>query len=152
MTAREVLEGLTVLARSNMWDYVGTHGRLLSVAQLTREHAAAIQELTTETRMEGGGDDPVPVERVKLRLYDKRAALVDLGKHHVLFAEKHVHEVGGVAERLTAALERIGDNQPHTDKVRPHRDPPRRGHLRKQAASPTDERKRGTRRRSRFTA
>lgn len=132
MTATEVLEGLTVLARSNMQDYVGAHGQVLDVGQLTRQHAAAIHELTSDTYMDGGGDDAREVKRVKLRLYDKRAALVDLGKHHALFTEKHVHEFGGVAERLAAALERIGDHAPNAE-IRPDRDAHRGRHPRKAA-------------------
>lgn len=91
MTAKEVLEGLSVLARSNMQDYVGALGQVLDVGQLTREHAAAVHELTIDTYMEGHGDDAEPVKRVKLKLYDKRAALVDLGRHHGLFKDKLEH-------------------------------------------------------------
>jgi phage terminase small subunit len=79
MDRRETLQGLTMLARSNMQDYIGAHGQLLDISQLTREHAAAIHELITETYVEGHGEDAEPVKRVKLKLYDKRAALVDIG-------------------------------------------------------------------------
>jgi phage terminase small subunit len=156
MTAQEALVELTRLARANMQDYmrVGPDGDpVLDYSKLTRDQAAALQEVTVDTYTDGRGDDAREVKRVKFKLADKLRALELIGKHHALFTEKHLHEFrGSVAERLTAALARIGDNQPHVDKVRPHRDPPRRGHLRKQAASPTDERKPGTRRRSRFTA
>jgi phage terminase small subunit len=156
MTAQEALVELTKLARANMQDYmhVGPDGDpVLDYSKLTRDQAAALQEVTVDTYTDGRGDDAREVKKVKFKLADKLRALELIGKHYALFTEKHLHEFrGGVAERLTAALARIGDNQPHADKVRPHRDPPRRGHLRKQAASPTDERKRGTRRRSRFIA
>jgi phage terminase small subunit len=154
MTASEALEQLTRLARANMQDYmrIGPDGDpVLDYSKLTRDQAAALQEVTVDTYTDGRGDDAREVKKVKFRLADKLRALELLGKHHALFTERHVHEHGDVAERLTTALARIGDNQPHADKVRPHRDPARRRHLRKQAASPTDERKPGARPRSRST-
>jgi phage terminase small subunit len=95
MGAREVLERLTVLGRSNMQDYVGAHGQLLNVSQLTREHAAAIQEYTVEQSSD-------EVMRTKLKLYDKRAALVDLGRHYKLFTDKQELDVGETLEKLIA--------------------------------------------------
>jgi phage terminase small subunit len=83
LTTREVLEGLSRLAVSNMQDYVGAHGQLLDMSQLTREHAAALQEVTIDTYMDGARE----VKRVKFKLYDKRAALVDLGRHYKLFTD-----------------------------------------------------------------
>ena len=48
----------------------------------------------------------------------KRAALVDLGKHHGLFEDKLKVEVTGIAERIARARERLEHG-----KERPHRDP-----------------------------
>jgi phage terminase small subunit len=45
-TARQVLEELTRIGLANMRDYVGSHGQLADVSQLTREQTAAIQEIT----------------------------------------------------------------------------------------------------------
>lgn len=84
LTAQQVLEGLSRLAGSNMADYVGAHGQFLDVAQLTRDQAAAVQEVTIETRTQ----DDTLVTRTKLKLYDKRAALTDLGRHYGLFKDK----------------------------------------------------------------
>ncbi len=50
---------------------------------LTR--AAALQEVTVEDFTEGRGEDKRDVRRVKFKLYDKRAALVDLGRHLGMF-------------------------------------------------------------------
>lgn len=138
MSANEVLEELSKLARSNMLDYIGNSGQLLDLSQLTREHAAAVQEVTTQTYTERNGEDSEPVKRVKFKLYDKRAALVDLGKHHVLFTEKHVHEFGGVAERLAAALERIGDR----DAEAPHEGKPKRVQARRKGSKSNPSRRR----------
>jgi len=105
MDRRETLQGLTLLARSNMLDYVGAHGQLLDISQLTREHGAAIHEVTYDTYMDGGGEEAREVKRVKLKLYDKRAALVDLGRHHGLFTDKHEVKVD-IGSRLDAAIKR----------------------------------------------
>lgn len=90
-TAQQVLEELTKIGLANMQDFVGAQGQLLGVDQLTREHAAAIQEYTVDTYVEGHGEDAQPVKKTKLKLADKRAALVDLGRHHKLFTDKTEH-------------------------------------------------------------
>jgi phage terminase small subunit len=87
-TARQVLEELTRIGLANMRDYVGAHGQLLDVSQLTRDHTAAIQEITVDTYMDGSGENAREVKRVKVKLGDKRAALVALGRHHKLFTDK----------------------------------------------------------------
>jgi phage terminase small subunit len=63
---------------------------------LTRVQAAALQEVTVEDYVDGRGDDgrgdgARDVKRVKFRLGDKRAALVDLGRHLGMFVNKHQH-------------------------------------------------------------
>jgi phage terminase small subunit len=120
MSQQEVLEELTKLARSNMQDYVGEDGITLGVQEVTREQAAAIHEYIVEHYTDGHGDDAREVKKIKFKLSDKLRALELLGKHYALFTERHVHELGGVAERLAAALARIGEQA--NDNVRP---PPR---------------------------
>ena len=47
------------------------------------------------------------------KLADKRAALVELGKHHKLFVERVEHDATiGIADRLEAALKRVGGEEP----------------------------------------
>jgi phage terminase small subunit len=147
MTAQEVLEALTKLARANMRDYmcVGPDGDpVLDYSKLTRDQAAALQEVTVDTYTDGRGDDAREVKRVKFKLADKLRALELIGKHYALFTEKHLVEFGGVAERLAAALARAEGRD--NDNARPNREPRRAAQTRKEAASRTDER--GTRRRS----
>lgn len=94
MTANEVLLGLSNLARANMQDYmrVGPSGEpVLDFGALTRDQAAALQEVTVEEFTDGHGDDARPVRKVKFKLADKRAALNDLGRHHGLFKDKVEH-------------------------------------------------------------
>jgi phage terminase small subunit len=118
MTAQAVLEELTKLALANMQKYVGEDGITLGVQEVTREQAAAIQEYIVEHYVEGQGEQAKQVKKIKLKLADKLRALELPGKHHALFTERHVHELG-TAERLAAALERIGE--PANDSLRPDR-------------------------------
>jgi phage terminase small subunit len=86
-----------------MRDYVGQHGQLVDVSQLTREQTAAIQEVTVDTYVDGSGENAREVKRVKFKLADKRAALVDLGRHHRLFTDKFEHggKDGPIEGRIT---------------------------------------------------
>jgi phage terminase small subunit len=147
MTAQEALEELTRIARANMQDYmrIGPDGDpVLDYSKLTRDQAAALQEVTVDTYTDGRGDDAREVKRIKFKLADKLRALELIGKHNALFTEKHLVEFGGVAERLAAALARAEGRA--NDNARPNREPRRAVRTRKEAASRTDER--GTRRRS----
>ena len=74
-----------------MQDYVGEDDVTVPVAALTRDQAAAIQECTVEHYTEGSGASARQVKRIKFKLADKRAALVDLGRHHKLFTDKFEH-------------------------------------------------------------
>lgn len=95
LTQQRVLEELGKLALSNMLDYVavGPDGdAYVSLKNLTREQAAAIQEITVEDFKDGRGDEARDVRRVRFKLADKRAALVDIGKHFGMFVDRK--EVG----------------------------------------------------------
>jgi hypothetical protein len=96
MDLQEVLAELSKLGRANMQDFVvggdDTADVIESLQALPREHAAAIQELTIDTYMEGKGDDAREVKRVKLKLHDKRGSLAELRRH--LEPVKHEHSGG----------------------------------------------------------
>lgn len=90
MCAAEVLEELSKLGRANMQDFmtVGADGDpSLNWKDLTREQAAALQEVTVEDFIDGRSDKR-QVRRVKFKLAPKTNALELLGKHHGLLAEK----------------------------------------------------------------
>ncbi len=92
ITADKVVEELAKIGFSNMMDYirVGPEGdAYVDLSALNRDKAAAIQEVTVEDFTDGRGEDSRDVRRVKFKLADKRAALVDLGKHLGLFVERH---------------------------------------------------------------
>ncbi len=52
----------------------------LDFASLTEDQKGALQELTVEEFTDGRGADARPVRRVKFKLYDRRAALMDLAR------------------------------------------------------------------------
>ena len=110
VSVESVLRELSLLGFSNMQDYMraGSNGDpYLDFSGLTREQAAALTEVTVEDFTEGRGENKRDVRRVKFKLADKRAALVDLGKHLGMFKELHEHDVTG---DLATFMQRIADN------------------------------------------
>lgn len=118
ITADMVLAELAKLGFSNMADYMraGPNGHpYLDFSKLTRDQAAALVEVTVEDLTDGRGEDAREVRRVKFKLADKRAALVDIGKHLGMFAQRVEHtgkdgapiEVQHNSRDLAKALARI---------------------------------------------
>ena len=101
VSKERVLSELARLAFSNMMDYirVGPDGQpYCDFSALDRDQAAAIVqvnvEMTTATEVNEAGDRvPVQIRKATFRLADKRAALVDLGKHVGLFKEQVEHTI-----------------------------------------------------------
>jgi len=94
LTGQMVIDELRKLGFANMQDYMASTPEgdpFLDFSMLTRDQAAALQEVTVEDYMEGRGDDARKVKRVKFKLADKRAALVDLGKHLKVIVDRHEH-------------------------------------------------------------
>src|SRR6185437_4769390 len=94
VTVERVLAELAKIGFSNMQDYmrVGPEGDpVLDFSALNRDQAAALVECTVEDFKDGRGEDAREVRRVKFKLADKRAALVDLGKHLGIFKERVEH-------------------------------------------------------------
>lgn len=80
----KVLEEISRLAFSNMLDYVRVNNdgsAYVDLSGVSRDQAAAIQELVSEEYVEGHGKDARDVKRTKLKLSAKRDALELLGKH-----------------------------------------------------------------------
>jgi phage terminase small subunit len=85
--ADDVLKELALLGFSDMEDYVdyGPVGvTLKEMSELAPDMSRAISEVSHNFTSEGGGS-------VKFKLHDKRAALVDIGKHLGMFVEKVEH-------------------------------------------------------------
>jgi phage terminase small subunit len=90
ITKERILAELARIGFANMLDYVqptAAGDAVVNVSALSRDQAAAIQEVIVDYQA-GRGDDGRDVKRVRLKLHDKRAALVDLGKHLGLFVER----------------------------------------------------------------
>jgi phage terminase small subunit len=68
----------------------------LAFSKLTPDRAAALAEVRFDRVIDGKGEDAVPVERIKIKLHDKRAALVSLGQHLGMFVTRHKHEGGDI--------------------------------------------------------
>lgn len=108
ITVDAVLAELAKLGFANMLDYIavssdGTAG--VDLSKLTRDQAAAIVELTSEDTYDKEGN---LTRRNKIKLADKRASLVDIGKHLGMFREKlEISGPDGGAVQLEAVRERI---------------------------------------------
>lgn len=112
---------LAKIAFSNAQDYVRiVDGEpVVDFSDVPRDKMAAITEMTVEDFTDGRGDDARDVRRVKFKMADKRAALVDLGKFKRMFVERTEHtgadgkpiEVedatkNGLIDRLLAVIEK----------------------------------------------
>jgi phage terminase small subunit len=96
VTVQRVMEELAKIGFSNMLDYVSINSDgdpHIDLSRMDREQAAAVQEITVQTRTEKGGENrpDAEVKQVRFKLSDKRAALVDLGKHLGMFTERIEH-------------------------------------------------------------
>ena len=92
VTVQAVLEELAKIGFSNIADFVDVSGDMPSIALngVGRDKLSALSEITSETVFERNGKSgkPTEVRRVKIKLWDKRAALVDLGRHLGMFKDK----------------------------------------------------------------
>lgn len=91
ITAERVLQELARIGFADIRNIFDVNGALLSPSDMPDDIARAVSSVEVVTVSKGEG----MVEHVaKVRLADKRAALVDLGKHLGLFVAKH--EVSGL--------------------------------------------------------
>lgn len=92
ITQDSVAQELAKIGFANMADYMkpGSDGDpILDFSLLSRDQAAALSEVTVDTLK--GADSEKTIQRVKFKLADKRAALVDLGRHLGMFPTKVEH-------------------------------------------------------------
>jgi hypothetical protein len=76
-----------------------------------RRFRKALERITARARDEAEGHEALQLRALEL-----------MGKHHKLFTERHEHDLGmGIAERLDAALKRIGDRPDNPGKSRNRR-------------------------------
>jgi len=115
ITIDKIVRELALIGFSNMLDYISVQegDAFVDLSKLTRDQAAAIGEVTSETYLEGKGDDAKTVKRTKFKLSDKRSALVDLGRHLGMFPQKidgtinHQHHHS--AEPVSASAEWLAE-------------------------------------------
>lgn len=84
ITAQRVLEELAKIGFANYSDFltIDEDGRTnVDVSKLSKEQMAAIAEMQIDTSPDGK-------QRIKVKLHDKRGALLDIGKHLGMFREK----------------------------------------------------------------
>lgn len=121
VTAERIVTELAKLGFSNMQDYMKSTADgdpYLDFSNLTRDQAAALSEVTVEDFKDGRSDQR-EVRRVKFKLADKRAALVDLGKHLGMFIDRSENKttlaaddtIAGLFERVASGGKRIHDKR-----------------------------------------
>lgn len=113
--ADKVVEELCRLAFSNMLDYLNVVGGepRLDFSTLTRDQAAAIQEIREDTTGGTGDGERKLVLRATFKLADKGANLERLGRHLGMFQDNvKVTGLEGLAERLNQIRQRKhGDSE-----------------------------------------
>lgn len=90
----DVLRELAKIGFANMMDYARvseTGEPFIDLSEMTRDQGAAVQQFVVEDFKDGRGEDARDVRKVTFKLYDKRAALVDIGNHLGMFKQLHEH-------------------------------------------------------------
>lgn len=108
VTQDRVVAELAKIGFANMKNYMRSRSDgdpYLDFSALTDDQAAALAEVTVDDYVDGRGENSRAVKRVKFKLHDKRAALVDLGRHLGIFTDKVEHSGALTLEGL---LEKIG--------------------------------------------
>ena|SRR5438046_2884840 len=106
LKAEKVAEELQRMAFSNILDFmeIDEQGRPvgLNLANITRDQAAAIQEITEDTTGGTGDGERRLILRTKFKLADKGKSLELLGRHLGMFQDNvKVTGLEGLAERLS---------------------------------------------------
>lgn len=118
ITADKVLKELALIGFSNMKRYAKWSGEgayFYDSDELSEDQSAAIAEVTSKKTTRKGKDDDDEIETVeiKLKLHDKKGALVDIGRHLGMFKDKVEHsgkvehDFGGAKDELAARLQRL---------------------------------------------
>lgn len=111
VTEARVIAEIAKIGFANMLDYivVDTDGyAVVDLSKLTRDQAAAIQEVTVDTYAERDGEDVHQVKKIKFKLGDKKGNLELLGRYLSLWKDRfeHTGKNGGPVE-LVHTVERV---------------------------------------------
>ena len=104
ITKERVAVELGRIGFANMMDYmrVGPSGDpVLDFTGLTREQAAALTEVTVDDYIDGRGENAREVRKVKFKLGDKRAALMDIAKLFGWIVEKRENKIVNEFDGMT---------------------------------------------------
>ena len=88
ITQDMVVNELAKIGFANIGDYVSFTGEgdpFVDLSEMTEAQSAALSEIMVDDYMDGRGEDAREIKRVKIKLCDKKGALVDLGKHLGMF-------------------------------------------------------------------
>jgi len=91
LSAESIALELAKIGYSNLQDYVTDTGQAVELSQLTREQSAALQEFSVTTTRAGS----VTTTSKRVKLADKRAALIDLAKMLGYITERRDITSGG---------------------------------------------------------
>lgn len=92
--ADEIIAELEKIGFSNIQDFIGDSNEIQDISKISRDKAAAVESIQSDIRHDSG-DSKGYTEKVKIKLHDKKSALVDLGKRYGLFPNKSEHELSG---------------------------------------------------------
>lgn len=125
VTYERTRDEIARVAFSNVFDFAQpefdnkgkpTGELLFDFSNLSAVQAAAIGEITIETYQEGKGKDAVPVKRVRVKPWNKLAALEQLMRHAGLSRDKADKALANLADRIMAGRKRVGDQDAASDK------------------------------------
>jgi phage terminase small subunit len=108
ITMERVAVELGRIGFANMMDYmrIGPTGDpVLDWSSLTREQAAALTEVTVDDYIDGRGENARDVRKVKFKLGDKRASLMDIAKLFGWIIERRENKI--VDEFDTMTIEQV---------------------------------------------
>lgn len=88
ITEARVLSELAKIGFSDIRKMFTPGGNLLPIHDLDDDAAACLSSIEVVTRKVPGGEDAEVEHVAKIKVWDKRAALVDIGKHLGMFKEK----------------------------------------------------------------
>src|SRR5271163_4745321 len=132
ITKERVAVELGRIGFANMLDYMrivpATGDPRLDWSGLTREQASALTEVTVDDYIDGRGENARDVRKVKFKLGDKRAALMDIAKLFGWIVEKRENKIvdefdSMTAEQIEAWLDEQAERRVKREGARP-----RRGH------------------------
>lgn len=105
VTVDRIVTELAKIGFANLIDYVTINDQgdaFVDFSKVDRDQMAAVIEISVEEYTEGRGDMARDIKRTKFKMADKRAALVDLGKHLGMFVERKELNVNHTEKPLTS--------------------------------------------------